>query len=139
MLKDEFVQWEDPAQTVIRVDFSPHTDRTVTAQERLAPILHAFHLAGTVSHEVNLLLDLSAPVTIRATNWLTQFRHLNEICPENLRRIIVIGTTRASLYERVLDTLRLFQTVRVEVRFVASLEEAQAMLEVGRGSAGTRR
>jgi hypothetical protein len=129
---DDTVYWEDETRTAIRVDFSLHVGQIVSAQERVSLIYRAYALARTVTHEVSLLVDLRAPVTVRAANWLTLIRQLTEARPANVARVIVVGSRQSALYQRVLDILRHIRTDLVETHFVATLEEAHTLAGIGR-------
>lgn len=129
---DDYVYWEDEARTVIRADFSLHAGRVVSAQERVSLIYRAFALAATVRHAVSLLIDLRPPATVQAANWLTLMRQLLEARPANLARVVVVGSHQAALYQRVIDILRRFRLDLAETHFVATLEEAHALLGMGR-------
>ena len=132
---EEYVYFEDEARTVIRVDFSLHAGMVVAAQERVALVYQAFALAETVDHAVTLLLDLRERVTLHPANWLTLIWQMIEDRPANVMRVLVVGSQRAAIYQRVLAVLgRLLQGLP-EIHFMEGLEDALVLLD-SPGAAG---
>ncbi len=126
---DERVRWDTDEQALIVVDLSlPPGQMSVTMDERVNPLDEALRLAGTVSHRVDLLIDLREAVILPGGNWLRAIRRLNEEAPDNLGLCVAVGSQVPAVFLRIVNIVRRLQPLKAEVRFVATLEEARALL-----------
>lgn len=124
------VQWESEAQRLICIDLSLPPDQTlVTMDERVSPIAAALRLAATVSHRVDLLIDLREARMLPGGNWLRATRRLNEQAPDNLGRCVVVGSRVPAVFLRIVDIISRLQPMKADVRFVATMAEARALLD----------
>jgi hypothetical protein len=123
------VNWRDDAQTIITVDLSLAPDRSaITLHERMAPLHDAARLAGTVTHPVALIADLTAARIAPPGNWLTAFRQFYDALPPNVNAVVIVGSRYKPLIQHTISLITAIWSVQVSVAFVATLDDAIALL-----------
>ncbi len=124
------VTWDDEEQTMLYLHFEPEWmwDTYYTAIRQVET------LAGTVTHEVDLIVDVRDVGRVPGDYILHARRGLS-LLPDNFGRAALIGTGAQPLLSVTVDLLqRAFPVWKDRLFFAESLPEARAELARRRGS-----
>ena len=123
------VEWDSEAKQLVCIDLSlPPGQTSVTLEERVTPLFEAARLVGTVPHRVDVLVDLRDLRILAGGNWFTPMCRLNAEAPDNIGLFVVVGFQAPSLLIKIINAIRHIQPVKADVRFVATMAEAHALL-----------